>query len=103
LTQAIAEAERRGYPPGRRERAELGDLHKTLADRARAAAAASAGDTRLEQLHRAAADYGKCIEYFDGLRLANSESNLRTCRRRLAEIAPQLPPPAVETGIPREL
>ena len=28
----------------------------------------------------------KCIEYFDGLRLFNSEANLRTCRKRLAEV-----------------
>jgi serine/threonine protein kinase len=91
LTAAVREAERRGYRPNRRERAEFGDLHKTLADRARGAAARAIGVVRLEQLQRAAADYKKCVEYFDGLRLFNSEAHLRDCRRRLGEIDRQLP------------
>jgi serine/threonine protein kinase len=96
LTAAVREAERRGYRPNRRERAEFGDLHKTLADQARVAAGRATGLLRLEHLQRAAADYQKCIDYFDGLRLFNSESHLRECRRRLGEIGRQLP--AAETA-----
>jgi hypothetical protein len=92
LTNAIAEAERRGYKQGRRERAELGDLHKMLGDEQRTEAARVTGPAKIERLERAAFDYTKCIEYFDGLRLGNSEVNLRTCRRRLAEVQAQLPP-----------
>jgi tetratricopeptide (TPR) repeat protein len=95
LTDAIDEAERRGYKPGRRERAELGDLHKTLADEQRAEARKVSGPERIEHLQRAAADYVKCIEYFDGLRLFNSEANLGVCRRRLAEVQAQLPAPSL--------
>ena len=64
-----------------------------LGERARAEARGLKGPERMEQLERAAAAYGKCIEQFDGLHLFNSDGNLRTCRRRLAEITVQLPPP----------
>jgi hypothetical protein len=92
LTTAISEAGRRGYKPGRRERAELGDLHKMLADDQRSGASRTAGPQRIERLERAAADYMKCIEYFDGLLWADSEENLKTCRKRLTEVQAQLPP-----------
>ena len=99
LTSAVAEAERRGYTQGRRERAQFGDLHKTLADDQRTEGARLSGPAKIEQLERAATDYTKCIEYFDGLHLFNSEANLRTCRKRLAEIQAQLPPPAVPASL----
>ena len=101
LTAAIAEAERRGYTQGRRERAEFGDLYKARADEQRGKASRLKGAARVEQLERAAADYTKCIEYFDGLRLGNSEANLGTCRKRLTEVQAQLPPapaPAAFSG-----
>ncbi len=93
FAQAIRDAELRGYMPGRRVRLWSGDLHMALGERARAEARALKGPERIEQLERAAAAYGKCIEQFDGLHLFNSDANLRTCRRRLAEITVQLPPP----------
>jgi serine/threonine protein kinase len=93
LTSAVAEAQKRGYRQGGRERAEFGDLYKFLADQERINAASLSGDEKVEQLQHAAADYGKCVEYFDGLRLFNSEANLRACRKRLMEIEEQLPPP----------
>lgn len=91
LSEAIREAERRGYTRTRRELVELGDLHKFLADRTRTNAAALEGPRRIEQLERAAADYRKCIQYFEGLRVFDSEEHLRDCRRRLSDIVPQLP------------
>jgi len=97
FTQAIRDAEQRGYVAGRRVRVWSGDLHLKLGERAEAEAKKLSGAERIEQLERAAADYGKCIEYFDGLRLFNSDRNLRTCRRRLADISKQLPPPQVIT------
>jgi len=99
LTSAVAEAERRGYKQGRRDRARFGDLHKTLADDQRTEAARLNGPAKIERLERAAADYAKCIEYFDGLRLFDSEANLRTCRKRLAEVQAQLPPPPVAASL----
>ena len=103
LTEAIAQAERRGYKRGGRESAEFGDLYTILADQERIAARQLTGQEKIEQLQRAAADYTKCIEYFDGLRLFNSETNLRTCRKRLAEVQAQLPPPPPETSLTEDV
>jgi hypothetical protein len=86
LRQAILEARSRGYVSGRRERAQFGDLHKVLADRARADAARLTGASRLEQLQRAAAEYQGCIESFNELHYFNSDQNLTSCRRRLEQV-----------------
>jgi serine/threonine-protein kinase len=93
FNQAVEEAERRGYTRGRRVRVWTGDLHLTLGDRGRLAARSLRGPERIEQLERTAADYERCIESFEGLRMFNSEANLRTCRRRLADVTAELPPP----------
>jgi tetratricopeptide (TPR) repeat protein len=93
FTQALADAKRLGYTPGRRVRMWSGDLHMKLGDRAQAAAKKLSGAEKTEQLKRAAEDYGKCVEYFEGIRLFNSESNLRTCRRRQADVLKELDVP----------
>jgi serine/threonine protein kinase len=90
LVDAIKEAERRGYQPGPREQAQIGDAYRFRADRTRAAAASLGGDARIEKLANAAEDYGQCIAYFEGLNFFDSEDNLRTCRRRLAAIVDEL-------------
>jgi serine/threonine protein kinase len=90
LIEAIKEAEQRGYPPGPREQAQIGDGYRFRADRSRAAAAGVDGEARIEQLASAAGDYGQCIAYFEGLNYFDSETNLRTCRRRLAAIVEEL-------------
>ena len=93
LIDAIKEAEQRGYQPGPREQAQIGDAYRFRAERTRAAAASVDGEARIEQLASAAEDYGHCIEYFEGLNFFDSENNLRTCRRRLAAIVAELHPP----------
>ena len=90
LIEAIKEAERRGYQPGAREQAQIGDAYRFRADRTRAAAAGLDGEERIEQLADAAEDYGQCIAYFEGLNFFDSENNLRTCRRRLTAIVEEL-------------
>ena len=90
LIDAIKDAERRGYEPGSREQAQIGDAYRFRADRTRTAAAGLSGDERIEQLASAAEDYGQCIAYFEGLNFFDSENNLRTCRRRLAAIVEEL-------------
>ena len=90
LIEAIREAEQRGYEPGPREQAQIGDAYRFRADRTRAAAASLGGDARIEQLASAAKDYGQCIAHFKGLNFFDSENNLRTCRRRLAAIVEEL-------------
>ena len=93
LIEAIDEAERRGYQPGAREQAQLGDAYRFRADRTRAAADSLSGEERIEQLAGAAEDYGQCIAYFEGLNFFDSENNLKTCRRRLTAILEELPRP----------
>jgi serine/threonine protein kinase len=100
FTQALRDAEERGFVGGRRVRIWAGDLHLKLGERGQAEARRLTGDERVEQLQRAAADYQKCIQYFDGLRAFNSERNLRTCRRRLADVQGQLPPPVPPVDFP---
>jgi hypothetical protein len=90
LIDAIEEAEQRGYQRGPREQAQIGDAYRFRADRTRAAAASLGGDARIEQLARAAEDYGQCIAYFEGLNFFDSENNLRTCRRRMTAIVEEL-------------
>jgi hypothetical protein len=90
LIEAIKEAEQRGYAPGPREQAQLGDAYRFRADRTRAAAALLDREARIEQLASAAEDYGQCIAHFEGLNFFDSETNLRTCRRRLAAIVEEL-------------
>ena len=96
LIEAIKEAEHRGYQPGPREQAQIGDAYRFRADRTQAAAASLDGEARLGGLANAAEDYGRCIEYFEGLDFFDSENNLRTCRRRLAAIVEELQPPELD-------
>jgi hypothetical protein len=90
LTQAISDAEARGYARGRRERAELGDVHKVLGDRSRAEARRASGSERDEHLQQAAESYGNCIEQLDGLGLGSSERTLNDCRRRLDAVKEEI-------------
>ena len=90
LRQAISEAEQRGYSSGRRERAQFGDVHKVLADRARAESAQLGGASRIAHLQLAVADYERCIEFFDGLHYFNSDQNLLTCRVRLEQVEAEI-------------
>jgi len=93
LIESIREAGSRGFQPGAREQAQIGDAFRFRADRTRAAAAGLGGETRIAQLASAAEDYGQCIAYFEGLNYFDSENNLRTCRRRLAAIVAELDRP----------
>jgi serine/threonine protein kinase len=89
LTAAIDNAARRGYTPGRRERIQLGDVYKVLADRARADAARPGAD-RDDALRRAADAYGRCVDALTGVDLFDSEAELRACQQRQAAIEDQL-------------
>lgn len=90
LKAAINGAEARGYPRGRRERAELGDLHKVLGDRARLAARRLPDGERIGQLREARERYTECVSELDGLNLGSSERTLADCRRRLDAVSDEL-------------
>jgi hypothetical protein len=98
LTQAISEAEERGYTRTRREEAQFGDLYKVLGDRAYAAGMRRDGEDGLEELGQAAMYYEHCVAHFAGLFFFESEENLRACRRRSEATAEGLrrlaPPPS---------
>jgi TM2 domain-containing membrane protein YozV len=90
LKAAINAAEARGYSRGRRERAELGDLHKVLGDRARLAARRLSRDERITELRQARQSYADCVTELDGLNLGTSERTLGDCRRRLESLTEEL-------------
>ncbi len=90
LTQAIGDAEARGYKRGRRERAELGDVYKVLGDRARSEARKLSGAERVDELQHAVQNYTHCVEQLDGLHLGASEKALNDCRRRLAGVSEEV-------------
>jgi len=67
LVANLAEAEKRGFTPGRRERTQLGDTLRFRADRAIEQAARAPIDDRRRLLGQASADYEACAGKFDGL------------------------------------
>ena len=67
LTANIAEAEKRGYAPGRRERMQLGDTYRYRADRVAEQAVRAPLDGRRRLLEQADAEYAECVTHFEGL------------------------------------
>jgi eukaryotic-like serine/threonine-protein kinase len=89
--EAIEQAEKRGYQPGRRERAQLGDGYLKRADRARRRAAGLSGEQRRSELERAREDYERCAERFDPIRdFGNAAGNLDHCRANSDRISSEL-------------
>ena len=87
----ITELERRGYTPGRREEAQLGDAHKFKAERALMQSRSASGEGRRRFLEQAATDYEACVTKFEALdNYRDSERNLAFCRRQLARVRDDL-------------
>ena len=90
---AIAEAEKRGYPSGRRERAQLGDGYLRRADRIRRLARTLSGAQRGRELEGARADYERCVASFDPIvGFAKAGDNLEYCKRQIERINTELNP-----------
>jgi eukaryotic-like serine/threonine-protein kinase len=90
---AIAEAEKRGYTPGRRERAQLGDGYLRRADRTRRLARTLSGPQRDRKLENALSDYERCVEAFDPIiGFARAADNLEHCKRQIERINTELNP-----------
>ncbi|HJR61130.1 MAG TPA: serine/threonine-protein kinase [Vicinamibacterales bacterium] len=88
---SIQEAENRGYIPGRREDAVLGDGYLRRAAATRRRADVLTGEQRLRELNNARADYQRCVERFDPIvAFANSAENLEICKAQLEQIDRQL-------------
>jgi serine/threonine-protein kinase len=88
---AIAEAQQRGYRPGQRERAQVGDGYLQRAEKSRKLARTLSGEQRRRELEKAGADYGRCIESFDPIvGFARAAQNLEFCKRRLEAVGREL-------------
>jgi len=89
--EAIKQAEQRGYTPGRRERAQLGDGYMRRAETLRREARTLSGDERTHALERARQDYRGCIDSFEPIvGFANAARNIETCKAELAEVEAEL-------------
>ena len=87
LVANLAEAEKRGFTPGRRERTQLGDTLRFRADRAIEQAARAPIDDRRRLLGQASADYEACAGKFDGLTgYHDAERVLAYCQGRRAVV-----------------
>jgi hypothetical protein len=91
--EAIERAEKRGYSPGRRERAQLGDGYLKRADRSRRRAQALSGDARRAELEKARDDYDRCVERFTPIQdFGRSAANMEYCRIHRDRIEEELTP-----------
>ena len=88
---AIAEALKRGYQSGSRERAQFGDGYLHRAEKSRKLARTLSGEQRRRELEKASVDYGRCIESFDPIvGFARAAQNLEFCKRRLETVGREL-------------
>jgi tetratricopeptide (TPR) repeat protein len=91
-SEALAEAERRGHPIGRRGHAQLGDVMKSRADRLRQSAARvrALPEERLH-LRAAAADYERALGFYGKAPgFGDVADNVRATRARLGEVRRRL-------------
>lgn len=88
---AISEAERRGYTPSRRERAQLGDGYLRSAETSRKLARTLSGEQRRRELEHAHAAYARCVELFDPVvGFGNAAHNLEFCKRHMEAVSHEL-------------
>jgi len=89
--KAIADAEMRGYKPGWRDRAQLGDRYLRRADNTAQRSAAMLETERVDALKSAREDYLQCVAAFEPiLDKARSRRNRDYCQRRADTIAASL-------------
>jgi eukaryotic-like serine/threonine-protein kinase len=90
-TTAIQDAEKRGYEPGRRERALLGDGFLRRANTSRLLARTLSGEQHRRELEKARADYASCIDAFDPIvGFGFAAKNLEICKRQLDLVGREL-------------
>lgn len=88
---SVEEAEQRGYTPGRREAALLGDGYLRRALSTRRSAAVLTGDQKWRELTNARADFERCVVLFDPIvAFGNAAANLERCKAQLVQVERQL-------------
>jgi hypothetical protein len=89
--ESIRKAEERGYTPGRREAALLGDGYLRRALATRRSAAVLTGDQKWRELTSARADLERCVVLFDPIvAFGNAATNLERCKAQLVQVERQL-------------
>lgn len=95
-TAAVAAAEKRGFVPGRRERALIGDGYLRRAQKSRRLADGLTGEQRRRELESARTDYGQCIAAFDPIiGFGDAARNLELCKQLLQRVSEDI---ELETG-----
>jgi len=90
---SIEEAEQRGYVPGRREAALLGDGYLRRATAAWRRARVLTGEQRVRELNLARSDYERCVQLFDPIvAFGNAAKNLEICKAQLETVTRMLEP-----------
>ena len=88
---SLEEAEQRGYKPGRREAALLGDGYLRRALATRRSAAVLTGEQKWRELTNARADFERCVVLFDPIvAFGNAAANLERCKAQLVQVERQL-------------
>jgi len=90
---SIDEAAKRGYVPGRREAALLGDGYLRRATATWRRLRVLTGEQRSRELNKARADYERCVTLFDPIvAFGNSAKNLEICKAQLERVELRLSP-----------
>ncbi len=90
-TEAMTAAQRRGYTPGRRERAQLGDGHMRRGDTLRREARNVSGAQRVHALEQARASFEACVAAFEPiLGFANAAKNIEICKAQVTRVDEEL-------------
>jgi len=87
LIADIRNAEARGYRPGRRERAQLGDAFRMRADAVKRTIDTVAPAERNRRIGQAVSDYKGCVTNLSDLRFGDSEKNLQYCRLQWLQLS----------------
>ncbi len=89
--EAMADAQKRGYTPGRRERALVGDGHMRRGEMLRREARNVSGSQRARALAGARLSFTACIEAFEPiLGFANAARNIEICKAQLTHVDQEL-------------
>jgi hypothetical protein len=90
-SDAMAAAQKRGYSPGRRERAQLGDGHMRRGETLRREARNVSGSQRVRALEEARRSFEACIAAFEPiLGFANAAKNIEVCKQQVERVGEEL-------------
>lgn len=90
-SEAMAAAQKRGYSPGRRDRAQLGDGYMRRGETLRREARNVSGAQRVHALEAARESFASCIDAFEPiLGFANAARNIEVCKDQVKRVSEEL-------------